>query len=122
MERCRSKVIVIDNRRNYSVKYETKYSWLYYSSAKSGYLCKYCEFLNTSGSSNQSENHFVSTGTQLGDHPSRKLQKHDNSENHKVATKMNNGESIMKADKSVYERLRDQNANLEKRKRSDSAL
>lgn len=89
----------IDNRLSTSLKYELQFPWIYFSSAKWGYICKYCEFWDKTKTS-ESSTPFVSTGAQLGDHPGRKLRKHESSENHQLASKMYNGECYNS--KSVY--------------------
>ena len=63
-------------------KYETVHEWLYFSAAKNGYCCKYCELFADISSQ---PSPFV-TGTNLGDHPVRKLGLHDVSQRHKDAT------------------------------------
>lgn len=64
-------------------KYEEHYEWLYFSTSRHGYVCKYCELFGESRAlSNPAV--FV-TGTLLGDHPIRKLEKHQSSDSHKDA-------------------------------------
>ena len=60
---------------NRTSKYEFKYNWIYFSSAKGGCVCKHCEFLDGSGKTNACSSPFV-MGIQLGSHPTRKLEKH----------------------------------------------
>jgi len=44
--------MVPDQRLFCLPKYEQKYTWLYYSSAKGGYCCKLCELFSTGDFSN----------------------------------------------------------------------
>ena len=62
--------LVPDQRLFMSSKYERRYNWLYYSAAKGGYCCKICELF-----AQESDNIFIK-GTTLGDHPTRKLERH----------------------------------------------
>ncbi len=70
-------------KRPLSVNYEADYEWLYYSSAKKAYVCKTCELFREASS--QSIDFPFVTGTQLGDHPVRKLYKHQISKPHEAA-------------------------------------
>lgn len=53
-------------------KYETDFSWLYWSMTKNGYICKICELAAESGQPHK----LIDKGVLLGTHPSRKLEKH----------------------------------------------
>ena len=76
-----AKVAPVSNQRLFSSKkYESKYSWLYFSSAKGGYCCKICELF----SSTDKGNIFI-LGTFLGDHPTPKLEGHVNGSCHKTS-------------------------------------
>ena len=68
--------LVPDQRLFMSSKYERRYNWLYYSAAKGGYCCKICELF-----AQESDNIFIK-GTILGDHPTRKLERHLKNEPH----------------------------------------
>lgn len=74
---------VPDQRLFASAKYETKYTWLYYSSAKGGFCCKICELFAAT-----TDNVFIS-GTVLGDHPTRKLEGHADGKCHKSCIEKN---------------------------------
>jgi hypothetical protein len=63
-------VPVPDQRLFSSNKYELKYDWLYFSGAKVGYCCKFCDLFSATD-----DNVFIN-GTSLGDHPTRKLESH----------------------------------------------
>lgn len=52
-------------------KYETDFSWLYWSMTKNGYICKICELAAESGPPHK----LIDKGVLLGTHPSRKLEK-----------------------------------------------
>ena len=54
-----------------SQKYELKYTWLYFSHANNGYMCKICEFFTVSSSTTRA---FISKGVILGTHPWRQLE------------------------------------------------
>ena len=56
--------------------YEVKYDWLYYNYKSRGYACKICEHF-----SSNTNNIFV-RGTGLGDHPTRRLESHQNGKTH----------------------------------------
>ena len=71
--------------------YELKYTWLYYSYVKRGYVCKVCEHY-----SDNKQNNFV-VGTCLGGHPSRRLESHQNGHIHNNATQT----MVFSQDKSV---------------------
>ncbi|WAR08290.1 ZMYM1-like protein [Mya arenaria] len=80
---------VPDSRLFTSAKYEARYSWLYYSAAKGMYICKFCELFsvvapNPSGT-------FVTGVQSLGTHPTRKLQKHEQSKQHAEAWRRKSG-------------------------------
>ena len=53
----------------------------------------FCEFWEKSGTK-QPCSPFVEIGTQLGSHPTRKLEKHDKSENHQIASKRASEEEL----------------------------
>lgn len=72
---------LLDQRLFDGSKYEELYPWLYFSMLKGGYLCKYCELFSLG------KKLFTETGVILGDHPSRKLDKHSNTNRHLEATK-----------------------------------
>jgi hypothetical protein len=91
-----------------TVKYENIYPWLYYSVTK-GYICKFCEFWCTS--SHQFGNPFVS-GTKLGCHPARKLNKHEVSEMHCTAAKMYHGGFLQPNCSSVLDLIKKQSENM----------
>lgn len=74
--------IVPDHRKFASDKYERLFPWLYFSSSKNGYVCKYCE-LFSSRNGTQKDMKFITQGVTLGTHPTRKLSKHDECERHK---------------------------------------
>jgi len=57
-------------------RYETKYTWLYYSYSNRGYMCKICEHFATG-----KKGIFI-TCIGLGDHPTRLLESHQNSNIH----------------------------------------
>lgn len=59
-------------------KYETDFSWLYWSMTKNGYICKICELAAESGPSHKLIDKGVLLATQL----SRKLEKHKKSNRH----------------------------------------
>ncbi|XP_033761513.1 uncharacterized protein LOC117343277 [Pecten maximus] len=69
-----------DMRLFSSEKYESKYQWLYFSFPKRGYMCKLCEYFG--------RNSVFTTGTGLGDHPTRLLESHENSKAHTDAEEM----------------------------------
>ena len=66
------KLLKQDMRRFSSLKYEQSFPWLYYSSIKSGYLCKFCELFQTDPTN--SSILYVNCGVDLGTHPTRKLE------------------------------------------------
>nr|XP_022338341.1 E3 SUMO-protein ligase KIAA1586-like isoform X3 [Crassostrea virginica] len=104
-----------DNRLYCAARYEQQFPWLYYSSARCGYICKFCEFWEKSGTK-QPCSPFVEMGTQLGSHPTRKLEKHDKSENHQMASKMYHGE-FFNSSKSVYQLLQEQHQSYDEEKK-----
>ena len=61
----------VDQRKFTSQKYELKYTWLYFSHANNGYMCKICEFFAVSSSTTRA---FISKGVILGTHPWRQLE------------------------------------------------
>ena len=65
-------------------KYETVQEWLYFSAAKNGYCCKYCELF--ADISSQPSPFVTGTDLHVGDHPICKLGLHDVSQRHKNAT------------------------------------
>ena len=70
------------------------YDWLYYDDKKKGYLCKKCEMCPFEATRYGGINRlkFVTVAlNSLGDHPSRTLCDHENSNNHKNAVKAYNG-------------------------------
>lgn len=80
---------VPDCRKFSSTKYEALYTWLYYSAAKQGYCCKLCEVFCPL-LDNGTISPYV-TGIKLSDHPTRQLQRHQQSNNHqKAVTKQAN--------------------------------
>ncbi|XP_033730344.1 uncharacterized protein LOC117319689 isoform X2 [Pecten maximus] len=86
-------------------KYEVIYPWLYWSVVKNGYLCKTCEIFPLSQGTKQD---FVDVGMVMGDHPIRKLNKHDSSNRHRVACeKLAKAKSSMvsSASPSVYTQI-----------------
>lgn len=71
----------MSNKTN--IKYELEFHWLYYSNRKNGYICKYCEvFSGTVCHSGKEQLAFIDYGVALGDHPRRKLNKHEESTRH----------------------------------------
>ena len=68
-------------RRFSSLKYEQSFPWLYYSCIKSGYFGKYCELFQTDPTN--SSILYVNCGVDLGTHPTRKLEYHNESIKHK---------------------------------------
>lgn len=75
-------VSVIDQRKFNPAKYESMYKWMYYSHSKGGYLCKFCELYVPSS---LCEKPFVSKGVQIGTHPTRQLETHQESAGHKAS-------------------------------------
>ncbi|KAH3770268.1 hypothetical protein DPMN_171552 [Dreissena polymorpha] len=65
-----------------NAKYEWNYDWLYFSSSKNGFLCKYCEIFGPKQVARGVPSPFL-TGTVLGDHPVRKLTAHEETQLHK---------------------------------------
>ncbi|CAG2204794.1 DCP2 [Mytilus edulis] len=78
---CESPVdtVKVDQRKFSSKKYEHKYTWLYCSHSKNGFMCKICELFALSSSSTRT---FVFKGVILGTHPTRQLESHAKSVRH----------------------------------------
>ncbi|XP_053393086.1 uncharacterized protein LOC123538819 [Mercenaria mercenaria] len=91
--------VVPYQRRFYNLKYEHLYkSWLYYSGVQNGYLCKTCELFD-----NHTENKaFVTRGVKLGTHPTRQLELHQDSLQHKNA---NERLVLARSNVNVYRQL-----------------
>jgi hypothetical protein len=85
-----------DQRKFASDRYERLFPWLYYSVAKTGYICKYCE-LFSSESGAQKDVKFCTKGVILGTHPTRKLSKHSECDRHKKAE-----EKYVKAKETIF--------------------
>ena len=62
-----------DQRKFSAQKYESQYSWLYFSHVKKGFLCKYCKLFGVS----LSVFPFINKGVDLGTHPTRTLDTHN---------------------------------------------
>ncbi len=75
-------MLVPDNRKFDTTKYEKAHPWLYYSASKMGYCCKYCEFYFRNP---VTDHPYVARGVHLGKHPGRKMRLHENSDNHRKA-------------------------------------
>ena len=103
-------------------KYESQYPWLYYSVARNGFLCKYCEFSNGPKGKLATETPFAENGVKLGTHPSRKLDKHEKSKFHELSCKLYHGGFLeSNSSKSVLQLLRDQNQEIQDEKQRRSA-
>lgn len=76
----KSKKAKIDLRQDLS-KYQYNYPWMYWNVPKNGYICKFCELFSTG-----TETKWVEVGVNLGTHPSRKIEKHRDSERHIKST------------------------------------
>lgn len=104
-----------------SMKYESHFKWFFYSVGKKGYSCKYYEllpFLSEEGTSKWGE-----VGVQLGTHPTRKLEKHQSSVQHRQASEGSKGAQktyILKSTKStsVIQQLKDKSSRKEVRNRT----
>jgi len=63
-----------DQRIFSSDKYEQVFTWLYWSNAKRGYICKYCELF---APNDNVQIPYQNKGVLLGRTPSRQLKKHE---------------------------------------------
>ena len=81
-----------DMRRFSSLKHEQSFPWLNYSCIRSGYLCKYCEHFQTDPTN--SSILYVNCGVDLGTHPTRKLEYHNESIKHKQSVEKFNNAKI----------------------------
>ncbi|CAG2229209.1 unnamed protein product [Mytilus edulis] len=98
---CESPVdtVKVDQRKFSSQKYEHKYTWLYCSHSKNGFMCKICDLFALSSSSTRT---FVFKGVILGTHPTRQLESHaeicneTNDSNHGTVDNVNNQSTIEK--------------------------
>ncbi|XP_078327996.1 zinc finger MYM-type protein 1-like [Crassostrea virginica] len=88
-----------DKRKFSAQKYESQYSWLYFSHVKKGFLCKYCELFGVSSSVSP----FINKGVDLGTHPTRTLDTHNESKCHKFAVERY---SLCKTNTNVYRQLK----------------
>ena len=77
---AQNKKIKIHLRQD-SSKYQYNYPWMYWSVPKDGYICKFCELFSTG-----LDIKWVDIGVSLGTHPSRKIQKHSDSDRHIKST------------------------------------
>lgn len=108
-----------------SKKYSINYPWLYYNFSKGGYLCKICETFavkHISAASKDSEDTlFVDLAVSWasgGGHPKRKLEKHANSNRHKVALDKQLGYLTTKQKGSVLQQLKSEASKTSEKKPS----
>jgi hypothetical protein len=87
----------VDQRHFYSEKYESRYSWLYYSYQNRGYMCKFCEQFAKKPTP-------FSTGCSLGHHPTRLLDGHESSNVHKDAVSISTCTKTGEIHKLVHEK------------------
>ena len=80
-----SEKVSIGPKYHIATKYEFHYEWLFYSFARAGYCCKYCQVQHETVSVLKGSSLPFVNGTELGDHPFRKLSKHQESKQHKDA-------------------------------------
>lgn len=77
----KNKKAKFDKRMFHQPKYEQTYNWLYYSHNpdNKGFMCKFCEIVLCD------KTPFSGVAVDLGTHPTRKLDKHEQSSKHKTS-------------------------------------
>ena len=110
-----------DNRTFDLTKYQKQNSWLYFNPSKDGYICKFCELFPCSKSETMK---CVNQGIQRRSHPTRKLEKHAESERHKLSESKYVSVLCSSINKKEHVPIYQKNCNQVKRKKkmTDSAI